>query len=133
MFNALTALLVGEAAAAAKRKAFAAALYLVAALFAIFAFGYALAALSSWLEETYTVRYPDLWIAAGLVIVAAPFAILGVRKQRQRPERDIVGAAAVIAAPTAIRATSRAVSPQVVAIVAVASLGVWVGRRLSKR
>jgi uncharacterized membrane protein len=131
VFSSLAALVLGEAAAAAKRKAFAAAFYLFAALLLIFAFGYALVAVRAWLDHSYDLRYPDLWIAAGLAVASAPFVILGVRKQRQRSNRDVVATAAMIAAPTVARAT-RTISPQLAAIVAVASLGLWLGRRLGR-
>jgi hypothetical protein len=132
MFGALAALVAGEAAAAAKRKALAAAFYAAAAVLIAFALGYALSALRTWLLLAYGLPYPELWIAVGLVILAAPLILLGVRKQREKPQRDIIRTAALIAAPAAIRVTSRTVSPQLVMIVTIASLGLMIGRRLRR-
>jgi len=112
----------------------AAAAFAVAALAALlFAFGFGLVALRDWLATLPGVAFPDAWIAGGLVVVAAPFVALSLRKQRQPPETQLADVTAIVAAPLALQAASRLMRPRLIGMAAFAAAGYLIVRRLERR
>jgi hypothetical protein len=131
MWAGLAAILAGHVAELTKLRAYAAALYACAAVLVLFALAFALVGVRFWLLR-YGVEYPDLWIALGLVIVAAPFAGFGLHMQRRRPRTRPATEIALVAGPPAVRFAARQIDARVIAIGAVLLAGVVVGRRLTR-
>lgn len=132
MIAGLAAVLAGHLAELAKLKAYAAALYAGAAASLLFALGFALVGLRHWIALTYGAQYPELWIALGLVIVAAPVAGFGLYMQRRRPKTHPVADIALIAGPPALRLAASRINARVIVIAAALVAGVVVGRRLTR-
>ena len=132
MFAGLAAVLAGHLAELAKLRAYAAALYAGAAALLLFALAFALVGLRNWLALAYRVEYPELWIALGLVVVAAPFAGFGLYMQRRRPRTRPATEIALIAGPPALRFAASKLDARVIAIGAVLIVGVVVGRRMTR-
>jgi len=133
MPTALTRLVTGVLIDNAKRKALAFAFFGIALLLWISAAAYGLGALKEWVRITYGATYPDLWIGLGLLAASLPFVIVGVWKQRQTSRPEALRAAAIIAAPGAVRLATSMAGPRLIAVGAVATVGLLLGRRLGKR
>ena len=132
MFAGLTAILAGHLAELAKLKAYAAALYAGAAAVLLYALAFALVGFRNWLLVAYRVEYPELWIALGLLVVAAPFAGSGLYMQRRRPKTRPATEIALVVGPPAVRFAVSKLDARVIAIGFVLIAGVVVGRRLSR-
>jgi hypothetical protein len=132
MLAGVAAVLAGHLAEIVRLRSLAAALYAGAAAILLFAFGFALTALSRFIAVTYGAEYPELWIALGLVVLAAPFAGFGLHMQRRRPRSRPATEIALIAGPPAARLLARRLDAPLLAVGAVLIAGVVVGRRLRR-
>jgi hypothetical protein len=133
MIGGLVTVLVGHLVETAKLRAYAAALYAAAAASLLFAFIFALGSLRHWIAVRYGSEYPDLWIAAGFVVLAIPFVGFGIWMQNQRPKRHPAASIALLAGPPAARLAARAVGPRMVAVGVVLIASLIVGRSISGR
>ena len=132
MLAGLAAILTGHIAELVKLRGYAAALYAGAAAFLLFALGFALAGLGDWLALAYRVKYPDLWIALGLVVVSVPFIGFGIALQTRRPKTRPATQLALIAGPPALRLAARKLDARILAVGAVLIAGVVLGRKLTR-
>ena len=132
MFAGLAAILAGHLAELVKLRSYAAALYAGAAALCLFAFGFALAGFGRWLTLRHGVEYPQLWIALGLVVFAAPVLAFGLQMQRRRPLSRPATQIALIAGPPALRLAARKIDARVIAVGAALVAGVVLGRRLTR-
>ena len=107
MIGGLVTVLVGHLVETAKLKAYAAALYAAAAASLLFAFVFALGSLRHWIAVRYGSEYPDLWIAAGFVVLAIPFVGFGIWMQSQKPKPHPAASIALLAGPPAARLAMR--------------------------
>src|SRR5277367_3377457 len=133
MLGGLVTVLVGHLVETAKLRAYAAALYSAAAASLLFAFIFALGSLRHWIAVRYGSEYPDLWIAAGFVVLAIPFVGFGIWMQGQRPKPHPAASIAMIAGPSAARLAVRTVGPRMIAVGVVLIASLVVGRSLSGR
>jgi uncharacterized membrane protein YfcA len=136
MIGGLVTLLAGHLIETAKLRAYAAAFYAAAGASLLFAFVFALVALRHWIVLTYGANYPDLWIAAGFVVIAIPFIGLGVWMQQRKPKTHPAASIALLAAPVAARLAVRGagrLSPRIIAVGVVLIAGLAVGRRLTSK
>src|SRR5580658_8521639 len=133
MIGGLVTVLVGHLIETAKLRAYAATLYAAAAASLLFAFIYALGSLRHWIAVRYGSEYPDLWIAAGFVVLAIPFLGFGIWMQNQKPKRHPAASIALLAGPPAARLAARTVGPRMVAVGVVLIASLIVGRSISGR
>jgi len=116
-----------------QRKTAAAAFAAVAVVALLFAVGFGLLALRDWLTTLPGVAYPDAWIAGGLLVLAAPFVALAVRKNRQISDTGLTDATALVAAPFALQAAAQLMRPRLIGMAAFAAAGYLIVRRLERR
>ena len=133
MIGGLVTILVGHLVETAKLRAYAAALYGAAAASLLFAFIFSLGSLRHWIAVRYGSEYPDLWIAAGFVVLAIPFVGFGIWMQNQRPKRHPAASIALLAGPPAARLAARTVGPRMIAVGVILIASLVLGRSLSAR
>lgn len=133
MIGGLVTVLAGHLIETAKRKAQALALYGAAAASLLFASIFGLVALRHWIAVTYASQYPDLWIALGFIVLAAPLAGVGYYLQTKKPKTNPAADIALIAGPPALRFAARKVNARVAAVGLVLVAGLFLGRRLTHR
>jgi hypothetical protein len=133
MLAGLVAVLGRHVVEIIKLKAYAIAIYAVAAVSLLFAFVFALVSLRHWIVMTFNASYPDMWICAGFIIVAGVLAgvayYMGRREPPSRPAADL----AFLAAPAAGKFALRRISPRTVVVGVVLIAGLMLGRRLTQR
>lgn len=115
-----------------KLKAYAAVLYVGAGVVLLFAIAFALVGLRHWLIATYGLRYPELWIALALLVIALIIGAIGLAMQRRQPKTNPLADLALVAGPPAARLAARRVDLPVVMTGVVLVLGVVLGRRLTR-
>ncbi len=133
MIGGLIAILGRRFVEIVKLKAYAIAFYAVAAVSLLFAFVFALVSLRHWIVTTFTASYPDLWIAAGFVVIAAAMVGLAVYMQRNEPPGSPATDLALLAGPPAAKFAIRRLSPGAIAVGIVLIAGLVVGRRMAQR
>lgn len=133
MFKGLALLAAGEVGGAVKRKLTAYVLFAIAGLIALAGLGYLLGALHIWLSVNYSPIQASLFIAGGLFVVALAFAIAGaiVARRKASNAQALQTAAAVAAAPLALRAASK-INPTALVALGVVAVGAILGRKLGK-
>lgn len=133
MFKGLALLAAGEVGGAMKRRLTAYSFYALAGLIAVAGCGYLLSALHIWLSVNYSPMHASLFIAAGLFAVAVIVAIIGAvqGKSPKTTTSSLQTAAAVVAAPVAMKAMTKA-SPTTFIALGVIAAGALLGRRLGK-
>jgi hypothetical protein len=132
MLGGLVAAISRHIVETVKLKAYAIALYAVAAVSLLYALTFAVVALRLWLFEVGT-RYPDVWIALGFVVIAGALLGVGYYMQHKEPASKPLAEIALIAGPPAAGFALRRLSPKAVAIGVVLIAGLFVGRRLTHR
>src|ERR1700761_4361621 len=133
MIGGLVTILAGHLIETAKLRSYALALYAGAAASLLFAFVFALGSLRHWIAVRYGSEYPDLWIAAGFVVLAIPFVGCGIYMQSQKPKRHPAASIALLAGPAAAGFAAGTVGPKMVAVGLVLAASLIVGRSMSGR
>jgi len=131
MIGGLFTVFAGHLVESAKLKAYAAAFYAAAAMGLLFASIFGLVALRHWLAVTYGLRYPELWIALGFVIVALALTAAGLYMQKRKPKTNPAADLALLAAPPAFKLAARNLNSRTVGVVVVLVAGVLLGRRIA--
>jgi len=133
MISGLIAILGRHFVEIIKLKAYAIAFYAGAAVSLLFAFVFALVSLRHWIVITFAASYPDLWIAAGFVVITAALVGLAMYMQRREPPTKPAMDLALLAGPPAATFAFRRLRPRTVAVGIVLIAGLLVGRRITQR
>ena len=133
MISGLIAILGRHFVEIIKLKAYAIAFYAGAAVSLLFAFVFALVSLRHWIVVTFASNYPDLWIAAGFIVITAAMAGLAAYMQRREPTTKPAADLALLAGPPIAKFAVRRLSPRTIAVGIVLIAGLVVGRRISQR
>lgn len=133
MLGGLVTVLAGHFIEKAKLKAYAVALYAAAAASLLFASIFALVALRHWIAVHFGSQYPDLWIALGFVIIAAPLIGFGIYLAQSKPKTNPGLDIALLAGPPAVRLAARRLSPRTVGVGVVLVAGLLLGRRMAAK
>jgi len=133
MIGGLIAILGRHFVEIIKLKAYAIAFYAAAAVSLLFAFVFALVSLRHWIVITFASNYPDLWIAAGFIVIAAAMVGVAMYMQRKEPPTKPVADLALLAGPPAAKFAVRRLSPRTIAVGIVLIAGLVVGRRMTQR
>lgn len=135
MLKALSLLAAGEIRNAVNRKAVVVAFFAAAGLIFLFAIGFLLAALHSWLSLRLGGMEASLYIGLGLLAIAGVVAGLGVYKSSRPAPTDLnstIAAGAAIAAPLAAQGFLKRANLGTAAIIAVVVGGALLGRRMTR-
>jgi len=116
-----------------KLKAYAVALYAAAGVSLLFALVFALVSLRHWIVVTFNASYPDMWIAAGWIVIMAILIGLAMYMQRKEPPTKPAADLALLAGPPAAKFAIRRVSPRTLAVGVVLIAGLVLGRRMAQR
>ena len=133
MISGLIAILGRHFVEIIKLKAYAIAFYAGAAVSLLFAFVFALVSLRHWIVMTFAASYPDLWIAAGFILIAAAMVGVAMYMQRKEPPTNPALDLALLAGPPAAKFAVRRLSPGAIAVGIVLIAGLVVGRRMTRR
>ena len=133
MIGGLIAILGRHFVEIIKLKAYAIAFYAAAAVSLLFAFVFALVSLRHWIVITFASNYPDLWIAAGFIVIAAAMVGGAIYMQRKEPPTKPAADLALLAGPPAAKFAVRRLSPRTIAVGIVLIAGLVVGRRMTQR
>jgi hypothetical protein len=135
MLKYLALAVAGEARAAVRREATAAALFAVGALVMLLAVVFAVVAARDWLALSRGLSFieADLAVAAVLVVIALVLVAAGVYRRRRRTESSPLAASAILAAPVAAGALGRRVSVGTLVAVAAVLAGAYLGRQAGRR
>jgi hypothetical protein len=135
MLRYLALAAAGEARAAIRRQAIAAAFFAVGAILVIIAIGFAVLGARDWLAiyAALTLTQADLAVAFALIVVAAILVAIGVYERQRRIERTPLAASAILAAPVAAGALGKRFSFGTVIAVAAVVAGAYLGRQAGRR
>lgn len=135
MLKYLALAAAGEARAAVRREAIAAAFFAVGAIVATLAVIFAALAAREWLAFSVGLTFleADLAVAGGFVVIAVILVAIGLHQRRRRTRPSPLAASAILAAPIAAGALGRRLSVGTLIAVAAVVAGAYLGRQVGRR
>ena len=134
MLKFLALAVAGEARAAIKREATAAAFFALAAVVFTLAAVFAALGARDWLTSLQLSQMQaSFLVATALAVLALIVVAIGVYQRRRRSEPSPLAAGAILAAPMAAGALGRKVNLGTLAAVAAIVAGAYFGRQIGRR
>lgn len=135
MLKYLALAAAGEARAAVRREAIAAAFFAVGAIVTTLAVVFAALAAREWLAFSVGLTFmeADLAVAGGFAAIAIVVVAIGVHQRRRRTQPSPLAASAILAAPIAAGALGRRFSVGTLIAVAAVVAGAYLGRQAGRR
>lgn len=135
MLKYLALAAAGEARAAVRREAIAAAFFAIGVIVTTLAVVFAALAIREWLAFSLGLTFleADLAVAGSFAVIAAIVVAVGVHQRRRRTQPSALATSAILAAPIAAGALGRRLSVGTIVAVAAVVAGAYLGRQVGRR